>query len=112
MWEELKDMLRNRKHELKPFGWDDDEELEELMNRKRFEKLVERYKSDIRVRMSLWRSAESLGWPIPTREPLTKAELIEAKRLRERMIEARKLATVEEMHVPCRSVRVILGHKL
>lgn len=44
MWEELKDRLRNRKDELKPFGWEDDEELEELHNRKRFERLIERYR--------------------------------------------------------------------
>ncbi len=43
MWEELKDRIRNRKHELLPFGWDDDEELEELQSRKKFEKLIERF---------------------------------------------------------------------
>jgi hypothetical protein len=45
MWEELKDRIRNRKDELKPFGWDDDEELEELQNRKKFELLVDRYRT-------------------------------------------------------------------
>lgn len=45
MWEELKDRIRRRKHELLPFGWDDDEELEELQSRKKFEKLIERYRS-------------------------------------------------------------------
>ena len=44
LWEEMKDRLRNRREELTPFGWDDDEELEELQNRKRFERLIERYK--------------------------------------------------------------------
>jgi hypothetical protein len=44
MWEELKDRLRNRKQELIPYGWDDDDELEELQNRTRFEKLVDRFK--------------------------------------------------------------------
>lgn len=43
MWEELKDRIRNKKHELLPFGWDDDEELEELQSRKKFEKLIERF---------------------------------------------------------------------
>jgi len=47
MWEELKDRIRNRKHELLPFGWDDDEELEELQNRKKFERLVERYRRSV-----------------------------------------------------------------
>lgn len=45
MWEELKDRIRNRRDELLPFGWDDDEELEELQSRKKFEKLLERYRS-------------------------------------------------------------------
>lgn len=44
MWEELKDRIRNRRDELVPFGWDDDEELEELQSRKKFEKLIERYR--------------------------------------------------------------------
>ena len=45
MWEELKDRIRNKKDELLPFGWDDDEELEELQSRKKFERLIERYQS-------------------------------------------------------------------
>jgi hypothetical protein len=45
MWEELKDRIRFRKEELLPFGWEDDEELEELQSRKKFEKLIERYRS-------------------------------------------------------------------
>lgn len=43
MWEELKDRIRNKKDELKQYGWEDDEELEELQSRKKFERLVERY---------------------------------------------------------------------
>ena len=45
MWEELKDRLLNRKEELLQFGWDDDEDLEELESRKKFERLVDRYRS-------------------------------------------------------------------
>jgi hypothetical protein len=44
MWEELKYRIRNRKDELKRYGWDDDEELEELQSRKKFERLIERYR--------------------------------------------------------------------
>lgn len=43
MWDELKDRLRNRREELIPFGWDEDE-LSELQNRVRFEKLIQRFK--------------------------------------------------------------------
>jgi hypothetical protein len=45
MWEELDDRIRNRKEELIEFGWEDDEELQGLQGRKRFEKLVERYQT-------------------------------------------------------------------
>jgi hypothetical protein len=45
IWEELKDRIRNKKNELVPFGWNDDEELEELQSRKKFERLIERYRS-------------------------------------------------------------------
>ncbi|KDR85476.1 hypothetical protein GALMADRAFT_234363 [Galerina marginata CBS 339.88] len=112
MWEELKDRIRNKKDELLPFGWDDDEELEELQSRKKFERLIERYRSDMQVRVSLWCSLDGLGWPLPIREPSSKAEIIEEERMRENMIEARKYATAEEMQVPCRSIRAVVGYNL
>ncbi|KAF8973505.1 S-adenosyl-L-methionine-dependent methyltransferase [Flammula alnicola] len=71
------------KRSILPFGWDDDEELEELQSRKKFEKLIERYRSDMQARVSLWCSLDNIGWPLPAREPLSKAELIEEERLRE-----------------------------
>ncbi len=43
LWEELNDRLRNRKDELKPFGWEDEEDWEELQTRRKFEILIERY---------------------------------------------------------------------
>lgn len=67
---------------------------------------------DMHTRVSLWCSMNDLGWPLPPREPLSKAELIEEERLRESMIEARKQATAEEMEAPSRAVRVIVGFKL
>ncbi|KAL0569499.1 hypothetical protein V5O48_012467 [Marasmius crinis-equi] len=111
IWEELKDRLRNRKDELKPFGWEDDEELEELQGRKKFERLIERYRTDMRQRLSIWSSVLDMGWSLPTREPLSKAELIEEERLREAMLEARKSALPEDLHQPCRSFRVLVGYK-
>jgi hypothetical protein len=44
MWEELKDRVRNRPGELEALGWHDDEELEELQARKKFEALIQRYR--------------------------------------------------------------------
>ncbi|KAF9535677.1 S-adenosyl-L-methionine-dependent methyltransferase [Crepidotus variabilis] len=111
MWEELKDRIRNRRDELIPFRWDDDEELEELQSRNKFEKLIERYRTDMQTRISFWCSLEDFGWESPAREPLSKAELVEEERLRECMIEARKQATMEELLSTCRSVRVAIGQK-
>ncbi|KAH9486492.1 Demethylmenaquinone methyltransferase [Psilocybe cubensis] len=112
MWEELKDRIRNRKEELIPFGWDDDVELEELQSRKKFERLIERYTSDMQARVALWHSLNTMGWPLPMREPLSKAELIEEERVRESMMEARKRSTLEELEIPCRSIRVLIGSNL
>ncbi|KAF9074835.1 hypothetical protein BDP27DRAFT_1316051 [Rhodocollybia butyracea] len=111
LWEELKDRVRNRKHELEPFGWEDEEEFEEVQNRKKFERLLERYRSDMQSRVSLWCSLSDIGWPLPVREPLTKAELIEEERMREAMLEARRSASLEDQQLPCRSVRVLVGFK-
>jgi len=46
MWEVLKDKLRHRRYEkeLRELGWEDEEGSEELQGRKKFEKLLERYK--------------------------------------------------------------------
>jgi hypothetical protein len=43
MWEQLKDMLRNKVKELQALGWED-EEFEEMQTRKKFETLVQRYR--------------------------------------------------------------------
>jgi len=43
MWEELRDRLRNKNETLKPFGWEDDEELELHNSRQKFDLLIERY---------------------------------------------------------------------
>ncbi|KAJ7786481.1 hypothetical protein B0H16DRAFT_1490620 [Mycena metata] len=113
MWEVLKDQIRNRKEELKPFGWDDDEELEELQSRKKFELLIDRYRTDMQTRTALWCSLTGIGWPFPPREPLSKAELIEEERIRAAMLEARTFAeSDDEALAPCRSLRVLVGYKL
>ncbi|KAF9454137.1 hypothetical protein P691DRAFT_810855 [Macrolepiota fuliginosa MF-IS2] len=112
MWEELKDRIRNRREELSPYGWDDDDELEELQSRNKFEKLIERFKTDMHLRISLWYSLTDIGWPFPEREPLTKAELVEEQRIRANMLEARKQARPEDFDIPSRSVRVLVGTKI
>lgn len=49
MWEQLRDCIRNRPHELKALGWDDDEELEEMKTRKKFETLIQRYREYVMI---------------------------------------------------------------
>lgn len=49
MWEQLRDRIRNRPEELRALGWDDDEELEEMQARKKFETLVQRYREYVIV---------------------------------------------------------------
>ncbi|KAF7303242.1 UBIQUITIN-CONJUGAT-2 domain-containing protein [Mycena kentingensis (nom. inval.)] len=129
MWEELKDRLRNRKDELKPFGWEDDEELEELQNRKKFELLVDRYRTYglflLLLRLVNWwipeicdfivarpLSLQGIGWLQPPREPLSKAELIEEERIRAAILEARAYADIDEAADAVRAVRVLVGYKL
>jgi SAM-dependent methyltransferase len=111
MWEELKDRILNKREGLKKYGWEDDEELEELHSRKKFELLIERYRSDMQSRVSLWVSLTGMGWVLPPRDPLTKAELIEEERLRQKMLEARKNARPGDVHPPCRVMRILVGHK-
>ncbi|CAK5264502.1 unnamed protein product [Mycena citricolor] len=113
MWEELKDRIWNRKDELKPFGWDDDEELEELQSRKKFELLVTRYRHDMQTRIALWCSLTGIGWQLPPREPLSKAELIEEERMRAAMLEARAYSDFDDdPPTLCRSFRVLVGCKM
>ena len=46
MWEVLKDRLRHEQYEqeLRELGWEDEEGVEELQERKKFEKMLERYR--------------------------------------------------------------------
>lgn len=63
----------------------------------------------MQARISLWCSLQDIGWALPPREPLTKAELIEEERIREARLEARRHATSEDLQLPCRSVRSLIG---
>jgi hypothetical protein len=65
----------------------------------------------MQIRVALWASLVNFGWPTPKREPLSKAELIEEERVRQAMVEARKLATPEDFQTPCRTTRVLIGYK-
>ncbi|KAF8560048.1 S-adenosyl-L-methionine-dependent methyltransferase [Imleria badia] len=111
MWEELADRMRNRSSELRELGWESDPELNELESRAKFEVLVERYKRDMHARVSLWCSLAELGWPVPPREPLSKAELVEEERLHHAMLEARRFASEDDLLTYCRSVRSFVGSK-
>lgn len=111
MYEELVDRTRNRTGELAEFGWNTDQDLSELESRTKFEILVDRYKRDMQARISLWCSLAELGWSVPPREAMSKAELVEEERLYQAMLEARRFASEEDLHTPCRSVRIFVGYK-
>jgi len=112
MWEELDSRIENRPTELMKLGWDGDPELSAAEeNRHKFDIMVERYEKDMHSRVSLWCSLTALGWEVPPREPLSRAELIEEERLYKAIIEAHKSATEEDFQTPCRSVRIFVGFK-
>lgn len=67
--------------------------------------------SEMNVRISLWSSLTGIGWQLPTRDPLSKAELIEEDRIREGLLHAAKWVTLDDVQTPCRSVRVLVGYK-
>jgi hypothetical protein len=52
-----------------------------------------------------------LGYSLPEREPLHKAELLEEERIRKAILDARAQAREEEFDIPCRVVRVFVGFK-
>ena len=66
---------------------------------------------DMRARMSMWYSMTQLGYSLPRREPLEKAELLEEERRRKAILDARALAREEDFDVPCRIIRVFIGFK-
>lgn len=111
MYEELLDRTRNRTGQLTECGWDTDLELSELESRTKFEILVDRYERDMQARISLWCSLAELGWSVPPREAMSKAELVEEERLYQAMLKARRCASEEDLYTPCRSVRIFVGYK-
>lgn len=66
---------------------------------------------DMHARVSLWCSLAEMGWPVPPREPLSKAELVEEERLHRAMLEARRFASEDDLLTYCRSVRSFVGSK-
>ena len=65
----------------------------------------------MRARMSMWYSMTELGYTLPRREPLEKAELLEEERRRKAILDARAQARGEDFDVPCRIIRVFIGFK-
>lgn len=66
---------------------------------------------DMRARISIWYSMTELGYSLPQREPLHKAELLEEERIRKAILDARTQAREEDFDVPCRVIRVFVGFK-
>ena len=66
---------------------------------------------DMRARISMWYSMTELGFILPKREPLHKAELLEEQRIRKAILDARAQAREEDFDVPCRVIRAFIGFK-
>jgi len=109
MWEELKMLQRSHRDVLTDLGWECN--LEERESRAKYVELFELFESDMRARMSMWYSMTQLGYTLPRREPLEKAELLEEERRRKAILDARALAREEDFDVPCRIIRVFIGFK-
>ncbi|KAH8099373.1 S-adenosyl-L-methionine-dependent methyltransferase [Cristinia sonorae] len=110
MWDELMELIKNEPETLEAHGWEAGD-FTDAVARPKFDALVDRYKGDMHVRMSLWHSLTKHGWPYPQRDPLSKAELVEEERLRRAIMEARKSASEDEAHSICRSTRLLVGMK-
>jgi hypothetical protein len=52
-----------------------------------------------------------MGWDLPPINPMSRPEAVEEERLRQAMLEAQKLVTEEDMQVPLRTFRIIVGIK-
>jgi hypothetical protein len=65
----------------------------------------------MRARISMWYSMTELGFSLPEREPLHKAELLEEERIRKAILDARAQAREEDFDVPCRVIRAFIGFK-
>ena len=65
----------------------------------------------MQVRISLWHSMTKMGWALPRRAPLTKAERIVDQRLRQAIADAQASSDEEDDDVvrPCRSIRLLVG---
>jgi hypothetical protein len=65
----------------------------------------------MRARISIWYSMTELGFSLPKRDPLHKAELLEEERIRKAILDARARAREEDFDVPCRVMRGFTGFK-
>jgi hypothetical protein len=65
----------------------------------------------MQTRISFWCSLTELGWELPPKEPLSKAEHIEEERIHNAIREAMQSASEEDMQTPCRSARILIGFK-
>ncbi|EJF66251.1 hypothetical protein DICSQDRAFT_165948 [Dichomitus squalens LYAD-421 SS1] len=114
MWEELASLVTSpaRDVDLTKYGFFPHEDTLENI-RSKYLQLLDQYKSDMHVRMSLWHSLVHFGWDYPQRDPMSKAEEMEEVRLREDILMARREAGAEnEREPPCRAVRMLVGAKV
>ncbi|KAI0756792.1 hypothetical protein C8Q80DRAFT_1215626 [Daedaleopsis nitida] len=111
MWDELLVRVHAKDERLRRYGWRD-EDYNEQTSRAIFDYAVELYESDMRGRIALWNSAVQNGWDLPSRDPPSKAEVMEQMHLRREIMEAQRLAELnDEPEQPARVFRILIGHK-
>ncbi|KAI1784003.1 hypothetical protein LXA43DRAFT_289577 [Ganoderma leucocontextum] len=112
MWEELAALVTSpggSDVDLTKYGFFPHEDTLQSM-RSKYVQLLDQYKHDMHVRMSLWHSLVHFGWDYPQRDPMSKAEEMEEMRLREDILTARRNAGAENDREPhCRAVRMLVG---
>ncbi|KAH9937254.1 uncharacterized protein B0H18DRAFT_1113112 [Fomitopsis serialis] len=114
MWEELQARVEKPEEARrlrKECGWEEADFAQAAL-REKFEGWVERYRSDVRARVSLWYSMVLNGWQYPRRDPVTRAETLEEERLRQDILDARRHAKEEDLMGFSRSIRVMVGTKV
>lgn len=109
MWDVLRHLTATKDPMLKKYGWTDDDYEREDRCRTKFDSLVQRYKDDMQIRLSLWFPLVEGGLKFPAKEKVSSGELRVQTRLRHAILAAREEATEEHFETPTRVVRLLIG---
>ena len=60
----------------------------------------------------MWHFLAKNNWTPPAKDPLSKAERLEQERLRIAIAEAQNSGKIDELNIPCRLHRLLIGVKV